>query len=75
MGAKSQPISDTGNKAMAHKAFPASALAARKGIRSLSEMSASGVYQFRGAGGERITMINKEKLRESTAGVSLKGKN
>jgi hypothetical protein len=59
---------------MMHKAVPTSALTPRKSARSLSEMSASGVYQFKGSGGEKITIINRDKLRASTAGISMKSK-
>lgn len=65
-----------GGQTMAHKPMEralASPGVARHG-GGLSRLAASGIYQFRGSGGEKVTIINKEKLRTSTAGISGKGK-
>ncbi len=59
---------------MRQKGLAASVQATHKGAGSLAQLSASGIYQFRGSGGEKITIVNKEKLRISTAGLSSKGK-
>lgn len=69
------PTRERGRASMTAKAMPGRALAAPgRNVSGLSRLSASGIYQFRGSGGEKITIINKEKLRTSTAGVSNKGK-
>jgi hypothetical protein len=69
-------VEKSGRKAMAHRPMPRRALAA-SGIGhagGLPQLARSGVYQFLGSRGEKITLIDKEKLRISTADVPSKGK-
>lgn len=57
---------------MAGRGLPTQALAQRNSTSSLNRLAASGIYQFRGSAGEKVTVINKEKLRSATAGISSK---
>jgi hypothetical protein len=57
---------------MTQKGLAASALVPRKGAGTLAQLSAHGIYQFRGSGGEKITIVNKEKLRASSSRVQSK---
>lgn len=61
---------------MAHKPMVGHVLAGVSAAKSggSAKLAARGIYQFRGSAGERITIVNKEKLRTATAGVSNKGK-
>jgi hypothetical protein len=58
---------------MAYKQIPKATLAAATRQATLDRLAATGIYRFKGSGGEQITIVNKEKLRNTTSRIVSKG--